>query len=276
MKVSVVTPSYRQLSWLKRCIRSVEDQGVEVEHIIQDAGTGPELEQWVREQSSAKLFVEKDKGMYDAINRGFARATGEICAFLNCDEQYLPGALQRVVAEFAAHPEADLIHGDFLVVDSDQELICFRKATKARAAMIRSDHLYNYTCAMFFRRRVFEAGFHFNPELKDVADAQWVCRVLEAGFRPRIVRQYLATFTFTGDNRSAQPWARGEALAARKALPLGLRLAGPVLREWRHLEKLLRGAYFSPPIRYEVYADGEERQRREFLCERPQHRYPTA
>src|SRR4051794_13000425 len=64
MRFSIVTPSFRQLAWLKRAVRSVADQqGVEVEHIIQDAGTGPELEEWVRTHSSARLFVEKDNGM---------------------------------------------------------------------------------------------------------------------------------------------------------------------------------------------------------------------
>ena len=75
MRFSIVTPSFRQLAWLKRAVRSVADQqGVEVEHIIQDAGTGPELEEWVRTHSTAQLFVEKDHGMYDAVNRGLARA----------------------------------------------------------------------------------------------------------------------------------------------------------------------------------------------------------
>ncbi len=66
-----ITPSYKQLPWLKLCAASVADQkGVSVEHIIQDAQSGPELEEWVRENTKAQLFVECDSGMYDAINRG--------------------------------------------------------------------------------------------------------------------------------------------------------------------------------------------------------------
>ena len=79
MRFSIITPSYRQLAWLKRCVRSVADQaGVEVEHIVQDAGSGPELEAWVRGHSRAQLCVEADRGMYDAINKGMARASGEV------------------------------------------------------------------------------------------------------------------------------------------------------------------------------------------------------
>src|SRR5688500_16237147 len=102
---SIVTPSLRQLAWLRRCVRSVADQGVALEHLIQDAGTGQELEEWVRTHASARLEVQADAGVYDGLNRGFARATGEVFAFLHCDEQYLPGALARVEAAFAGEPE---------------------------------------------------------------------------------------------------------------------------------------------------------------------------
>src|SRR3954471_24052752 len=112
MQFSIVTPSFRQLGWLKRCVRSIGDQqGVEVEHIIQDAGTGPELDAWVTKHSKAQLHVEKDSGMYDAINRGLSRASGDILAFLNCDEQYLPGTLEAVGKVFEAHPEIDFVIG---------------------------------------------------------------------------------------------------------------------------------------------------------------------
>jgi len=117
-RISVITPSYKQLSWLKLCAASVADQaGVEVEHIIQDAGTGPELDAWAAAQPTIKLKVEPDSGMYDAINRGLKRATGEICAYLNCDEQYLPGTLRMVADFFATHPEVDVLFGDAILID---------------------------------------------------------------------------------------------------------------------------------------------------------------
>src|SRR2546423_4436288 len=70
MFVSIVTPSFRQLEWLKLAAASVADQaGVNHEHIIQDAGSCPEIEQWARTIPGLTLYVEKDEGMYDAINR---------------------------------------------------------------------------------------------------------------------------------------------------------------------------------------------------------------
>jgi len=81
LKVSVITPSYKQLPWLKLCIASIADQeDVAVEHIIQDAQTGSDLEDWVRTHSNAQLHVECDTGMYDAINRGIARSSETLFA----------------------------------------------------------------------------------------------------------------------------------------------------------------------------------------------------
>lgn len=274
VKFSIVTPSYRQLAWLQRAVRSVADQGVEVEHIIQDAGTGPELETWVQGHSVTRLFVEKDRGMYDALNRGFDRATGDFCAYLNCDEQYLPGTLARVARAFAENPDADLIAGDFLILDADARLLAFRKVTPLRRTMILTDHLYAFTCALFFRRRVFTDGLRFDAELRTTGDGDWVARALARGHRARCVHGYLSIFTFTGENLGAQTEAREESARGRAGLPLWMRLAGPLLRPVRHGEKLLAGGYASPPISYEVYAAENDEVRTRLTCERPGFRYP--
>jgi glycosyltransferase involved in cell wall biosynthesis len=276
VKFSIVTPSFRQLPWLKRCVRSVADQGVDVEHIVQDAGTGPTLESWACAQPTVQLFVEPDEGMYQALNRGLARATGDICAWLNCDEQYLPGTLKRVERAFAENPGADLIAGDFLVLDPSAQLLAFRKITPLRRAMILTDHLYAFTCAIFFRRHVFGEGMRFDESVRTIADGDWIARALARGHHFAYVREYLSAFTFTGENQSAQQSARMETAHAQSRLPLWMRAAGPALRGVRRVEKLLAGAYRSGPIEYDVYASESDEQRTHFHCEQPQFRYPTA
>ena len=276
VKFSIVTPSFRQLSWLKRCVRSVADQGVSVEHIVQDAGTGSDLETWARAQSTVRLSVEPDSGIYQGLNRGLARATGEVCGWLNCDEQYLPGTLARVERAFAEHPWADLVAGDFLVLDAEARLLAFRKITPLRQAMILTDHLYAFTCAIFFRRGVFCDGMQFNESARTIADGQWIAAALARGHRFAYVREYLSAFTFTGANESAQASARAETARAKQALPMWMRAAGPVLRGVRHVEKLFAGAYRSGPIEYDVYATDNDETRSHFRCEQPAFRYPAA
>lgn len=270
---SIVTPSLRQLAWLKRCVRSVEDQGVAREQIIQDSGTGPELEQWARAQSSLRLFVEQDTGVYDALNRGFARAGGDIFAFLHCDEQYLPGALARVERAFAKEPQLDLVIGDYLVVDPTGKLLSFHRATPLRRAMVLTDHLYDYTCAMFFRRALWERSGGFRTDLRMLADADWVARILATRPRIRLLGEFTSVFAVTGENLSLSPVAREEEQRLRASAPAWARLAAPALRQIRHVEKLLRGGYSRRPLEYEIYV-GDDPERTRFRVERPAFRHP--
>src|SRR6266704_4923256 len=109
MRFSIITPSFRSSGWLKLCLASVADQRVAVEHIVQDAGSDDGTLDWLLRDKRAKVFVEKDQGMYDAINRGLRRASGDILAYLNCDEQYLPGALAAVGKFFEQHSNVDVL-----------------------------------------------------------------------------------------------------------------------------------------------------------------------
>src|SRR5579859_3783100 len=116
MSFSIVTPSFRNSKWLKLCIASVADQeGVEFEHIVQDSCSDDGTQDWLPRDPRVRAFIEKDTGMYDAVNRGFRRAQGDILAYLNCDEQYLPGALPAVRQFFERHPEIDMVFGDVVV-----------------------------------------------------------------------------------------------------------------------------------------------------------------
>src|SRR2546428_10163429 len=115
MRFSIITPSFRSSAWLKLCLASVADQAVAVEHIVQDAGSDDGTLDWLLEDKRVKAFVEKDQGMYDAINRGLQRSRGDILAYLNCDEQYLPGALSQVATFLEQHPSIDVLFGDIVM-----------------------------------------------------------------------------------------------------------------------------------------------------------------
>src|SRR4029077_2170698 len=131
---SIVTPSFRQLDWLRLAIASVADQeAVITEHIVQDAGSEGIHEFFQSHaaandtQHSVKLFVERDAGMYDAVNRGLTKARGDICAYLNCDEQFLPGTLRRVATFFDRRPDVDVLFGDAILIDNRGNPISYRR-----------------------------------------------------------------------------------------------------------------------------------------------------
>ncbi len=217
MRISIVTPSYRSSAWLRLCIASVADQRVEVEHIVQDAGSDDGTLDWLPRDPRVKVFVEKDQGMYDGINRGLRRAGGDILAYLNCDEQYLPGALAAVAAFFEQHPQIDVLFGDVVMVDTEGRYLYHRKMQTPLKYHTWTCHLSTLSCAMFFRRRiVFDYGFLFDPRLRDVGDGEWMVRLLLRRVPMAALGQFTSAFTRTGANMSAGPNARREN---RRAVP---------------------------------------------------------
>jgi glycosyltransferase involved in cell wall biosynthesis len=254
VRVSIVTPSYRSSDWLKLCLASVADQRPEVEHIVQDAGSDDGTLDWLKEDKRAKLFVEKDQGMYDAINRGFRRSSGEILAYLNCDEQYLPGALENAVTFFKDHPEVDMVFGDAVFTNREGEYTWHRKMQIPLKYHTWTCHLSTLTCGMFFRRRLFfEKNHTFNPALRYSGDAEWMLRLLQDRVTMAAIGQFTSVFTQTGKNMSAAPNALRENGALRRSAPALVRLARPGLVLHHRLRRLFGGMYSQGPFDYELY-----------------------
>ncbi|MGI8820709.1 MAG: glycosyltransferase [Chthoniobacterales bacterium] len=276
MKVSVVTPSYRQLEYLQLCAASVADQtGVEVEHIIQDAGTGPELERWAAAQPNLRLFVEADSGMYDAVNRGLRRATGEICAYLNCDEQYLPGVLARVAEFFQSRPEVDVLFGDLILVNKFGEPLSYRRTVLPTKRHVRLAHLNTATCAMFFRRKLLDQGHYFDVRWKAIGDAVWIERLLQDNFRLATLPEPLAVFTMTGENlgstgislEEGRTWKSGGG--PEKVLE---RLAAII---WHRLRKWKVGAYRRRRVEINIFTRQSPEKRQRIVREGVGFRWPA-
>lgn len=242
MRFSVITPSFRQLEWLDLCAASIADQGVELEHIIQDAGT-PGIEAWTATHSGVRVFVEKDAGMYDAINRGLRRATGDLCAYLNCDEQYLPGTLRRVSEFFGRNPNVDVVFGDAILADAALEPLAYRRAILPRRRHTILRPLGILTCSTFFRRKIIDDGAIFDPAWKIIGDKIWILSLLARGYRMAVIPQPLAIFALTGDNLSQHADFRAERIRWRNGVPPLLRLAQPLVALEHWLRKWRAGAY---------------------------------
>jgi glycosyltransferase involved in cell wall biosynthesis len=244
LKISVITPSYKQLPWLKLCTASIADQeGVNVEHIIQDAQSGPELEAWVRQNSQAELFVECDCGMYDAINRGFARASGDIVCWLNSDEQYLEGALAKVARYFEDHPEIDILFGDALLVSNTGALLSYRRTVMPDLLHIQNVHLNTLSCATFLRRSVLERGFKLETRWKAIADAVFIADLIRAGLPMGVLNEPLAVFTITDSNLGQTGLAHDEAKRWRKESANNHLISRLYYIARHRFSKMLHGAY---------------------------------
>lgn len=269
LSFSIITPSYRQLPYLKACAASVADQNVELEHIIQDAESGPELQAWVRAHTQAKLFVESDNGMYDAINRGFRRARGDIVAWLNCDEQYLPGALAKVAAFFEAHPGVEVLFGDALLITKDAEILSYRRAILPSLLHIQLAHLNTLSCATFVRASVLvERRLYLKPAWKAIADAVWIADMLRSGVKLAVLNEPLSAFTFTEVNLGQSSLAKTEMKRWRDTLPAWKqKLRVPVILIHR-AKKMARGAYSMRHLETWLYSLGNPAQRKPVIADR--------
>ena len=238
-RFSIITPSYQASAWLKLCIASVADQGVDHEHIIQDSCWDDGTQNWLPQDPRVKAFVEKDRGMYDAINRGIRRSTGEIIAYLNADEQYLPGALKLVRQYFERHPQVDMVFGDVVMVNENGDYLSHRKMQVPLLYHTWTCHLSTLSCGMFFRRRLVEKDeMLFNADWRVSGDGEWMVRMLQRGTRMGTLGEFASVFTVTGQNLGGSASAAEETRRlAQNAPPAVLRLRRLIilhhrLRRW--------------------------------------------
>jgi glycosyltransferase involved in cell wall biosynthesis len=124
--VSIITPSFNQVQFLEYTIQSVLQQDYpNLEYIVVDGDStdgSPDVIERYQDQL-AWWVSEPDLGQADAINKGFRKSSGEIIAWLNSDDLYLPGAISSAVELFQNNPDAGVIYGDAVSADADGRLL---------------------------------------------------------------------------------------------------------------------------------------------------------
>jgi glycosyltransferase involved in cell wall biosynthesis len=251
--ISIVTPSFRARAWLPLCVSSVKDQrGVVVEHVIQDSCSDDGTADWLKGQKGLCIHIEKDAGMYDALNRGLRRGQGTILGYLNCDEQYLPGTLAKVVRFFDTHPEVAIVFATALVVDPNGAPIALRRPIVPSSTYVKLVMLPMLTCSMFFRRRVLEKmGDLFDPSFKISGDADFFLRAVAVGLRIAAYDELMGTFTDTGGNLGLQA-ASERGRFSSSVNPLLRRCRKMYAWQYR-VTKALRGFYRRRRVDYAIY-----------------------
>lgn len=270
-EISVVTPSFRSSRWLPLCIASVADQGVRHEHLVQDAGSDDGTLDWLSRDPRVQARVEKDRGMYDAVNRGYQRAGAGILAYLNCDEQYLPGALSQVLNFFQHHPEVDILFGDCVVVDATGAYLCERRAlTPQLIHTWTASNLAFLTAATFIRRRVLEQHhLWFNADLRSAGDQDWALRLIQAGVKTAVLSSFLSVFTETGTNLGLDANTARERRAFHATAPAWARWLSPLALVHFRLRRWRAGHYLCRPHDYAIYTPDSPRQRKTLSVAKP-------
>lgn len=209
MKISIITPSFNQGRFIKDCIESVCNQtGVEVEHIIADAGSTDETLAILAQYPHLKWSSAPDKGMSDGINHGFRQATGDWVMWLNCDDYLLPGALASVASMIESNPQADVVHGECIFVSEDKKII----RRKYDTAVDEWDLLFVGcpipSTSTFYRREIIDQGHLLDIHYHNCMDLEFYLRLMRLGFRFVYLPKPLAHFRWYDDSTTQRHWDR--------------------------------------------------------------------
>jgi glycosyltransferase involved in cell wall biosynthesis len=229
--LSVVTPSYNQASFLEETLRSVLAQGYpKLEYLVIDGGSTDGSVEIIRRYAAhlAGWVSERDRGQSDALNKGFQRATGEIVAWLNSDDTFVPGALHAQVGYLLDHPDVDLVYGDCLFTDA-----AGRPAQTAYGRPFSQLELLRFTIpyqpTVFMRRAAMLRAGWLDPDYHYSMDSEYWLRLHAAGARfayhPRLIATYRlhgASKTMAGAAKKQADWERLIARYAPRAARAGL------------------------------------------------------
>jgi glycosyltransferase involved in cell wall biosynthesis len=200
--VSVITPSFNAARFLPATIESVLGQGYpHIEYLIIDGGSTDETLDILRSYAGQLTYCSApDDGPASAINKGFAKAEGEIVAWLGADDTYLPDAVSKAVEAFALNRDAAAVYGEgYWTASSGEILGRYPTAPYDSNMFARECGVCQPAC--FIRREAIEAVGMLNPALQVSFDYDLWIRLAKR-YRFVFVPEYLATSRMHAENKT--------------------------------------------------------------------------
>lgn len=214
LKVSIVTPSFNQVNYLEQTIQSVLSQDYQdLEYIIVDGGSTDGSQRIIKKYEKFLHYwcSEQDQGQYDAISKGFQMASGQVLAWLNSDDIYLPGTIERVATVFSQFRQIQwLTTTDQLVIDEYGRTLGTNKvpayslpAFLHGTYMLGAGFRYGYIQqeSTFWTKGLWLKSGGFDPDISLAADFDLWCRFFTHE-KLYALDQPLAAFRAHGNNRS--------------------------------------------------------------------------
>lgn len=242
-RITIITPVLNRADMIADALASVRDQGYPaVEHIVLDGGSTDGTVEILRATPGIRWFSERDRGLYDAINKGLRLAQGEIIGHLNSDDAYLPGAFMAAARALVAHPEADAACGGAVVVRAAagggwQTVRTIEDERVKRLDWHSVTRGVPITNARFFRSTWYKRAGNYDLRYRLAADREFLIRSLTLGVKtiplaPVVYRYRLhpQSLTINDDTRRDRILLNESLVLARSVMaatgfPAGLRRA---------------------------------------------------
>jgi glycosyltransferase involved in cell wall biosynthesis len=195
--VSIVTPSYNKGSFVEETILSVKNQTYHhIEHIVMDGGSTDETLDILRKYDDSLIWIsEPDEGQSDAINKGWRMSKGEILAYLNADDTYMPEAVQTAVEFLHNNPDVGMVYGDADFTDKHGEVTGHYQTGEFDLKRMLCSHNHVPQPTVFFRRDVLDKVGYLDSDLHLAMDLDYWIRI-SLKFRIEHIPQTLATMRF--------------------------------------------------------------------------------
>lgn len=193
--VSIVTPSFNQAPFLEQCIESVLGQDYpRIEYIIVDGGSSDGTVELIRRYADklAWWVSEADLGQTDAINKGFARARGEVFAWLNSDDRYTPGAVGQAAHYLFDHPDVGMVYANASFIDAKGRTIGRFPAAHTDLARLRRGYVHIPQQSSFFRAALWRDLGPLDPSFYFAMDYDLWTRIAQ-----RAAIRYLPDHTWS-------------------------------------------------------------------------------
>jgi glycosyltransferase involved in cell wall biosynthesis len=243
LKISIVTPSFNQANFLEETLLSVFNQNYDnLEYIVIDGGSADRSVEIIRNWEDRLAYWEStpDRGQVHAINKGLERATGDIFAFINSDDVYLPGAFSAVIDHFQANPDCNWLCGDTLFFGEGHKTELFRAVTPKSAAHALAWEAHCPQPGMFWKRELIASGF--KEEWPYDFDHEMYVRLLLAGHRCEYLPVPLAAYRLHAVSKTVAEGHRQEAEFDLMAEHYEKSLQGADQR-WCRATRYIRQAY---------------------------------
>lgn len=185
MKISVVTAVFNRAQTIAEAVESVQRQTYpDVEHVLQDGGSDDGTLEIVRDLANEKtvVFSERDHGIYDAINRGIANATGDVIGLMHSDDFFADSDVLAKVARALDDPQVDGVYGDlqYVAADDTGKVIRHWRSGEYSPDLLRKGWMPPHP-TLYLRREIFETHGVYDTSLQIAADYDAMLRYLVKG-----------------------------------------------------------------------------------------------